>query len=127
MARISSRTRPQEPGRGEAQIIASRVGATAWPIAQATPTSQTVLKQPETVGVSAVLVEMTPERSDRILSSISDSVMVMTEEFQPDDGTRSESGLLREACGVLHVCIFFGGWPLRRHPRSCVLRILLGV
>ena len=66
-ARISSRTRPQDPGGGEAQIIASRDGATAWPMAQPTPTSQTVLKRPETVGVSAVLVEATPERSDRIL------------------------------------------------------------
>ena len=57
-ARISSRTRPLEPGRGEAQIIVSRDGAMAWPMAQPTPTSQTVLKQPETVGVSAVLVEV---------------------------------------------------------------------
>ena len=100
---ISSRTRPQEPGIGEAQIIASRDGATAWPMAQPTPMSQTVLKQPETVVVSAVLVEATPERSDRILSSVSHSVMVMSEEFQPDDGTRSESCLLWEAGGVLHV------------------------
>ena len=67
------------------------------------PTPQTVLRQPETVGVSAMLVEATPELSDKILSSVSVSVMVMTEEFQPDDGTRSESGLLQEAGGVLHV------------------------
>ena len=97
-------------------------------MAQPTPTSQMVLKQPETVGVSAVLVEATLEWSNWILSSVSDSVMVMTEEFQPDDGTRSESGLLREAGGVLHVGTdFAGGWPLRRRSRSCVLRILLKV
>ena len=59
--------------------------------------------------VSAVLVETTPERSDRILSSVSDSVMVMAEEFQPDDRTRSESGLLREEGGVLHVCTDIAG------------------
>ena len=58
-----------------------------------------MLKQPETVGASAVLVEATPERSNRIISYVSGIAMVMTEEFQPDDGTRSESGLLREAGG----------------------------
>ena len=86
---------------GEAQIyllfIASWDGAMAWPMAQPTPTSQMVLKQPETVGVSAVLVEATPERSDRILSSVSDSVMVMTEEFQLDDGAMAgvaDAGIL---------------------------------
>ena len=56
--------------------------------------------------VSAVLVEVTPGRSDRILSSVSDSVMVVAES---DDGTRSECGLLREACSVLHVCADFAG------------------
>ena len=80
-------------------------------MAQPTPTSQTVLKQLETVGVSAVLVEETPERSDRILSSVLDSAMVMAEEFQLDNGTRSESGLLRQVGGVLHVCTdIAGGW-----------------
>ena len=108
-ARISSGNRPQEPGRGEAQIIASRDGATAWPMAQPTPTSQTVLKQPETVGVSAVLVEAAPEWSDRILSFVSDNVIVMTEEFQLDDVTRSEGGLLREVGGVLHIGTDFAG------------------
>ena len=77
-----------------------------------------------------MLVEATPEWSDRILSFVSDSVIVMTEEFQLDDGTRSEGGLLREVGGVLHIGTDFaggGGWPLRRSPRSCVLRILLEV
>ena len=64
----------------------------AWLMAQ--PTSQTIPQLPETVGVSAVLVKATPGRSDRILSSVSDSVMVVAES---DDGTRSECGLLREA------------------------------
>ena len=57
-------------------------------------------------GVSAVLVEATPGRSDRILSSVLDSVMVVAES---DDGTRSECGLLREAGSVLHVCADFAG------------------
>ena len=94
--------------------------------------SQTVLKQPETVGVSAVLVEATPEWSGRILSSVSDGVMVMAEKFQPDDETCLERGLLREAGGVLHVFTDFawgegGGWLLRRRPQSWLLRILLKV
>ena len=105
---------PQEPGGGEAQIIASWDGATAWLMVQPTPKSRTVLKRPEIVGVSVVLVEATPEQSDRILSSVSDSVMVVAEGFQPDDGTHddvtcSESGLLRDAGGVLHVCTDFVG------------------
>ena len=127
-----SRTRPHKPGRGEAQIMASRDGATAWPMAQPTPTSQTALRQPETVGVSAVLIETTPERSDRILSSVPASMMVMTGEFQPDDGTWDESGLLREAGGVLHRGTDFAGegggwWPLWQRPWPCLLRILLKV
>ena len=63
----------------------------------------------ETAGVSAVLVEATPEWSDQIISSVSDSVMVMPEELQPDDGTHSKSGLLREAGGVLHIGTDFPG------------------
>ena len=121
---ISSRTQPQEPGRGEAQIIASRDGAMVWPTAQPTPMSQMVLRQPETVGVSTVLVEATPERSDRILSSVSDSVMMMAEEFQPDDGSRTESGFLQEAGGVLHVCTDFcwgGGGVVAAAATSPVL------
>ena len=100
----------------------------AGPMAQPMPTSQMVLRQPETVGVSAVLVEATPEWSDRILSSVSDNVMVIAEEFQPDDGTCSECGLLWEAGGVLHVCTdYAAGWPLRRRPWSFLLKILLKV
>ena len=50
--------------------------------------------------------------------------MVMTGELQPYDRTRSESGLLREADGVLHIGTDFstggGGWPLRDVPgRVC--------
>ena len=51
------------------------------------------MKRLETVGVSAGLVEATPEWSDRMLSSISNNVMVVAEGFQLDDGTRSESDL----------------------------------
>ena len=66
-----------------------------------------------------MLVEATPEQSDWILSSIPDSMMVMTGEFQQDDGTRSESSLLREVGGVLHIGTDFaggggGGWSGRR-------------
>ena len=72
----------------------------------AQPTSQTVPQRPETVGVSAVLIEATPGRSDRIFSPVSDSVMVVAES---DDGTRSECGLFREGGSVLHVCADFSG------------------
>ena len=63
-----------------------------------------------------MLVEATPGRSDRILSSVLDSVMVVAES---DDGTRSECGLLREAGSVL------GGLLLWRRPRSSLPKILL--
>ena len=65
--------------------------------------------RPETVGVSAVWAESITGRSDRILSSVSDSVMVVAEGLQLGDGTRSESGLLREADSVLQVCADFAG------------------
>ena len=49
---------------------------------------------------------------------------------RPDDGTLMESGLFREAGGILHIGTDFDwgggvGWQLWRRPRSCVLRILL--
>ena len=93
--RISNKTRPQDPKGGEAQINTTRDGAMAWPLAQ--PMSQTVPKRPETVGVSAVLVQATPGRSARILPSVSDSVVVIAEGFQSEDGTSSECGPLWEA------------------------------
>ena len=84
------------------QIMASRAVATAWPMTQ--PNSQPVLMRPETVGVSAVLVAATLRRRDRILSSISDSVMMVAEGFQPDDWTHSGSGLPRRDGRVMDEC-----------------------
>ena len=78
-ARISDGTRPQDPGGGEAQIVASRDIATAWPMTQTT--SRPVLVRQETVGMSAVLVDATPSRRDWIMSSISDSGMMVAEGF----------------------------------------------
>ena len=53
---ISSTTRPQDPGGG----TTLREEATAWP--RVRPGPQAVSEHQETFGVSAVLVEMTPER-----------------------------------------------------------------
>ena len=77
---VSIGTRPQEPGGGEAHLMATRDVATAWPVVQ--PTSQPVLVRLEAVEVSAVSVDATLRRRDRILSTISDSVMMVTEEFR---------------------------------------------
>ena len=71
--------------------------------------AQTVPKRPDTVGVSAVLVEMTPGRSTRILPSVPDGVVVVAKGFRSEDGTSSASGLLREAGGVLHENTDFAG------------------
>ena len=87
--------------------MASRDVATAWPIAQ--PTSQSVLMRSETVGVSAVLVDATLRWSDRSLSSVSDSVMLVAEGFQPDDWTHSGSGLPRRDRRVMDECTDFAG------------------
>ena len=112
-ARISSGTRPQDPGGGtggggsKAHIMACRDEATAWPMAQ--PTSQQIPMQPETVGVSAVLVDATLRRRDQILSSVLDSVMVVAKGFQPDDWTRLGSGLPRRKGSVMDECAAFAG------------------
>ena len=82
--------------------MASRDVAMAWPMAH--PSSQQVLVQPEVVGVSAVSVDATLRRIYRILSSVSDSVMVVTEGFQPDDWTRSGSGLPLSEGSVVDEC-----------------------
>ena len=103
---VSQELDPRTRG-GEAQIMASRDVATAWPMAQ--PTSQPVLMRPETVEVSAVLVDATLRRRDRILPSVSDSVMVVAEGFQPDDWTRSGSGLPRRDGSVMDECMDFAG------------------
>ena len=66
------------PGGGEELLTASRDVATARPVVQ--PTSQPVLVWPEAVRVSTVLVDATLRQRDRILSTVSDSVMVVTEE-----------------------------------------------
>ena len=71
--------------------MASRDVATAWPMVQ--PTTHPILIRLETVDVSAVLVDATPRWRDRILPSVSDSVMVVAEGFQPDDWTRLGRGL----------------------------------
>ena len=44
--------------------------------------------------MSAGSVDATLRRRDQILSTVSDSVMVVTEELQPDDWTRSGGDLL---------------------------------
>ena len=87
--------------------MASRDVATAWPMPQ--PTSQPVLVRPEAVGVSVVSVDATLRRRDQIMCSISDSVMVVTEGFQPDDWTRSVSGLPRREGSVVDECAEGGG------------------
>ena len=60
--------------------MASQDVATARPVVQ--PTSQLVLMRPEAVGVSVVSVDTTWRWRDRILSTVSDSVIVVTEELQ---------------------------------------------
>ena len=57
------------------------------------PTSQPVVVRSDEVGVSAVLVDVTRRRVDRTLSTVSDSVMVVTEELQRVSWTRSGSYL----------------------------------
>ena len=90
-ARISNRTRPQDPGGGEAQLTSSRDMAVARPVFQ--PTSQPVILRSDEVGVSAVSVDATRRRVDRTVSTVSDSVMVVTEELQWDSWTRSGNDL----------------------------------
>ena len=87
--------------------MASRDLASAWPMAQ--PTSQPVLMRPETVEGSAVLVDATLRRRDRILSSVSDSVRVVTEGFKRVDWTHSVSGLPRRDGSVMDECTDFAG------------------
>ena len=55
--------------------------------------SQLVLVRPEAVEVSAVSVDVTRRRRDRILSTFSNSVLVVTEELQLDGWTCSGSDL----------------------------------
>ena len=57
--------------------------------------SQPVLVRPEVVVISAVSVDVTLRRRDQILSTVLDSVMVVTEELQPDDWTCSGTDLSR--------------------------------
>ena len=60
--------------------------------------------------MSVVSVDATLRRRDWIISSISDCVMVVTEGFQPDDWTRSWSGLpRRERSAVDEFADFAGG------------------
>ena len=76
--------------------------------------------------MSAVSVDVTLSRRDRILSSVSDCAMVVTEGFQPDDWTRSGSGLPpREGSVVDEFADFAGGLPLWRCPWSFLLVISL--
>ena len=67
------------------------------------PTSQPVLVSPEAVVVSAVSVDVTLRRRDQILSTVSDSVMVVTEELQSDDWTRSGVRKYGRCRGDVHV------------------------
>ena len=67
------------------------------------PTSQPVLVRPEAVGVSAVSVDATLRRRDRIISTVSDSVIVVTEGLQPDDWTRSGCDLPRREGSAVDV------------------------
>ena len=59
--------------------------------------------------MSAVLVDATLRRSDRILSSISDSVKLVAKGFQPDDWTHPGSGLPRRDGIVMDECTDFAG------------------
>ena len=65
--------------------------AVARPVFQ--PTSQPVVLRSDEVGVSAVSVDATRRRVDWTLSTVSDSVMVVTDELQQDSWTRSGSDL----------------------------------
>ena len=90
--------------------MASRDVATVWPVVQLT--SQPVLVRSEVVGVSAMSVDATLRPRGRILSTVSDSVMVVTEALQRDDWTRSGSDLPRRggsAVGVESDVDFVGG------------------
>ena len=82
--------------------MASRDVSMAWQMAQ--PTSQPVLMRLETVEVSANL-----RRRDRILSSFSDSVMVVAQGFQSDNWTPSGSCLPRREGNVMDECADFAG------------------
>ena len=84
-------TRPQDPGGGEAQLTAFRDVATVRPVFQ--PTSQPVVVRSDEVRVSAVSVNAGRRRVVRILSTVSDSVMMVTEELQRETWPRSGSGL----------------------------------
>ena len=81
--------------------MASRGVITARPVVQST--SQPVLVRSKTIWVSAVSVDATLRRKDRILSTVSDSVMVVTEELQRDYWIRSESDLPRREGGAVGV------------------------
>ena len=65
------------------------------------PTSQPVVLRSDEVRVSAVLVNATRRRVDRTLSTIFDSVMVVTEELQLESWTRSGSDLPRRGVSVV--------------------------
>ena len=65
--------------------------------------SQPVLVRPEAVGVSAISVNATRRRRDRILSTVSDSVMVVTEKLQRDCWIRSGSNLSRRETNTVDV------------------------
>ena len=95
----------QDPGVGEAQIMASRDVATAWPMAQ--PMSQPVIMRPETVEVSAVLVDATLRQRVRTLPSVSDSLIA--EGCQSHNWTRSGSGLPQRDGSVMDECTDFAG------------------
>ena len=76
------------------------------------PMSQPVVVRSDEVRVSAVSVDVTRRRVDRTMSTVSDSVMVVTEELQHDSWTRSGSDLpLRgeSAVSVDSAVSFVGG------------------
>ena len=60
-----------------------------------------VSENQETVRVSTVLVEMTPERGAQILPSVLDNLMSIAEGFQPEYGSCSARGLLWGAGSML--------------------------
>ena len=94
---ISSTTLPQDPDGGAAQITALQEEATAWPLVR--PGPQAVSEHQETVGVSAVLVEITPELGAQILPSVPDNLMSIAEEFQVEYGSCSGS-MLQEGADI---------------------------
>ena len=77
------------------------------------PTSQPVLVRLEAVRVSAVSVNATRRWRDRILSTVSESVMVVTEELQRDCWTRLGSDLPRRGESAVSVdsAVSFVGGP----------------